>query len=129
MVREDNWGGSDAVELAISNPQLGAKAPIIVLRGFTNGVFVSSEEAGAPAEVAKKAAEKVQYAATVIDAGRWVAEMRVPFASLGFTPKPDVRYPFNLSIRKQGNDPWVLWRGTGNCTWYLPEAGFVKFVR
>jgi len=40
-----------------------------------------------------------------------------------------VRYPFNLSIRKQGNDPWVLWRGTGNCTWYLPEAGFVKFVR
>ena len=50
-------------------------------------------------------------------------------ASLGIVPKPGLRYPFNLSVRKQGDDAWVLWRGTGNCTWYLPEAGFVRFVR
>ncbi|OIO97672.1 MAG: hypothetical protein AUJ92_03215 [Armatimonadetes bacterium CG2_30_59_28] len=55
--------------------------------------------------------------------------MRIPFASLGITPTADLRYPFNLSVRKQGDDPWGEWRGTGNCTWYLPEAGFVTFAR
>lgn len=129
MGMEDGWGSNDAVEVAISNAALGDKAPILVLRGFAGGAFNSSEEAGAPPEVARKAGQNVQYAAKVIDAGRWVAEMRVPFASLGFTPTANLRYPFNLSVRKQGDDPWVEWRGTGNCTWYVPGGGFVRFVR
>jgi len=32
-------------------------------------------------------------------------------------------------VRKQGADPWVMWRGTGNCTWYVAEAGRVRFRR
>jgi hypothetical protein len=127
MLREDTWGPNDAVEVSLSDAALGPKAPILVLRGFTNGTFNSSEEAGAPPSAARRAGENVQYAATVIDAGRWVAEMRVPFASLGLNPKPDLRFPFNLAVRKQGADPWVMWRGTGNCTWYVPEAGLVRF--
>jgi len=129
MGRDDAWGANDAVEVALSNPALGAKAPILVLRGFTNGTFNSSEEAGATPEMARKAGENVRYAATVIDAGRWVAEMRLPFASLGIKPTAEGRFPFSLSVRKQGADPWVMWRGTGNCTWYVPEAGVVHFVR
>ncbi len=129
MVRDDAWGGSDAIEIALSNAALGAKAPILVLRGFTNGTFQSSEEAGAPPAVAKKAGEGVQYAARVVDAGRWTAEVRLPFASLGINPNTDLRFPLNLSVRKQGDDAWVMWRGTGNCTWYVPEAGLVRFVR
>ena len=129
MGMEDGWGSNDAVEVAISNAALGDKAPILVLRGFAGNTFVSSDEAGALPDVAKKAGQKVQYAAKVIDKGRWVAEMRIPFASLGITPTADLRYPFNLSVRKQGDDPWVMWRGTGNCTWYLPGAGLVRFVR
>ena len=130
MVREDTWGGSDAIEVALSNPALGAKAPIIVLRGYTTGKLESSEESGIKAAAAKKAGENVQYRATVIDNGRWVAEMRVPFASLGINPSnADTRFPFNLSVRKQGDDPWVEWRSTGNCTWEVPQAGLIRFVR
>ena len=129
MVREATWGGSDAIEVALSNPAQGAKAPIIVLRGYTNGTLESSEEAGAPAAVAKKAAQGVQYKATVIDNGRWVAEMRVPLASLGISPNGDTRFPFNLSVRKQGDDQWVEWRSTGNCTWEVSQAGLIRFVR
>ena len=129
MQREDTWGANDAIEVALSNPALGAKAPILVLRGFTNGTFVSSDEAGAPPDVARKAGENVWYAATVVDAGRWVAELRVPFASLGINPTAGLRFPFNLAVRKQGDAPWVMWRGTGNCTWYVSEAGLVRFVR
>ena len=129
MGMQDTWGGSDAVEVAISDPALKDKAPILVLRGFACGTFISSDEAGAKPEVARKAGQNAQYAAKIIDKGRWTAEMRLPFASLGFAPVAGQRYPFNLSVRKQGADPWVEWRGTGDCTWYLPQAGFVRFAR
>ncbi len=55
--------------------------------------------------------------------------MRVPFASLGIDPTTDLRFPLNLAVRKQGDEPWVMWRGTGGCTWLVPEAGRVRFVR
>ncbi len=71
----------------------------------------------------------MQYKATVIDNGRWVAEMRVPLASLGISPNGDTRFPFNLSVRKQGDDQWVEWRSTGNCTWEVSQAGLIRFVR
>jgi hypothetical protein len=129
METGDMWGSNDAVEVAISNPALGDKAPILVLRGYTGGKFESSEEAGAPPDVARQAGQNVQYAAKIVDTGRWVAEMRVPFASLGFTPAANTRYPFNLSVRKQGDDQWVEWRGTGNSTWYVPGGGLVRFAR
>ncbi len=129
MGMDDAWGGNDAVEVSLSNAALGAKAPIIVLRGFAGGTFQSSEEAGASPEVARQAGRNVQFAARVLGPDRWVAEMRVPFASLGFTPNADLRYPFNLAVRKQGDEPWVMWRGTGGCTWLVPEAGRVRFVR
>jgi hypothetical protein len=128
MLREDAWGANDAIEVSLRDAARGDKAPTLVLRGFTNGTFVSSDEAGAAPDVARKAGEKALYAATVIDAGRWVAELRLPFASLGITPKPGLRFPFNLAVRKQGDAPWVMWRGTGNCTWYVQEAGLVRFA-
>lgn len=126
MVVEDAWGVSDAVEVAISATD---KAPILVLRGFATGAFNSTDEAGASAEAAKKAGQGVQYKAKVTDSGRWVAEMRIPFASLGIKPGADTRYPFNISVRKQGEDAWVEWHGTGNCTWYVPGGGLLRFVQ
>ncbi|OGV62638.1 MAG: hypothetical protein A3K19_08635 [Lentisphaerae bacterium RIFOXYB12_FULL_65_16] len=129
MERDDAWGANDAIEVSLSNPALGAKAPTLVLRGFTSGKVSSSDEAGAPPDAVRKAGENVQCAAAVIDAGRWVVEMRIPFASLGIDPNANLKFPFNLAVRKQGEDPWVMWRGTGNCTWYVPEAGLIRFVR
>jgi len=125
----DTWGGCDAVEISLSNPALGAKAPIIVLRGFANGTFISSDEAGAPADVAKRAGQNVSYKSSIVDSSHWVAEFRIPFVSLGIKPNPDIKYPFNLAVRKQETEAWVMWRGTGECTWYVPEAGLLKFVR
>ncbi len=125
----DAWGSNDAVEVALSNVALGAQAPIIVLRGFACGTFVSSQEAGAPPDVARKAGEGVAYAAKVIGPDRWLAEMRIPFASLGIDPSTDKLFPLNLSVRKQGDDPWIMWRGTGACTWEVSEAGRVRFVK
>jgi len=55
--------------------------------------------------------------------------MCLPFASRGINPNAKLRFPFNPSVRKEGDAPWVMWRGTGNCTWYVPKAGLVRFGR
>ncbi|MEN6645026.1 MAG: hypothetical protein ABFE08_21505, partial [Armatimonadia bacterium] len=99
-----------------------------ILRGFACGAFSSSDEAGAPPNLVRKASENVQFKAKVISPSRWVAEMRVRFASLGLNPRADLRHPFNLAVRKQGDEPWVMWRGTGGCTWLVPEAGRIHFA-
>jgi hypothetical protein len=123
------WGQDDAVEIAIRNPEAGAKAVILVLRGFPSGHFESSDEAGASAAATKLAARDVKYAARVVDSKRWTAEFRIPFASLGIDPSKPVRYPFNLSVRKTADDQWLEWVGTGTQTWALDTAGFIQLIR
>jgi hypothetical protein len=119
----DTWGANDAVELAFRNPALGPAAPILILRGYPAGQFASSDEAGASAEAVAKAAEGVQYAARIIDKGRWTAEWRVPFASLGLDATKTHRFAFSLSLRKTGGPEWALWVGTNHATWNVNNAG------
>jgi hypothetical protein len=119
----DEWGGNDAVELAFKNPALGPAAPIVILRGYPSGHFASSDEAGAPPAVVKKAAEGVQFAAKVLGKDRWTAEWRIPFASLGLDPAKTPKFAFSLSLRKTGGPDWVLWVGTNHATWNVNNAG------
>lgn len=129
MNLDSAWGGSDAVEVSVSNAAAGPKAPILILRGFACGSFNSSDEAGASPNLVRKAGENVQYKAKVVSPSRWLAEICIPFASLGLNPRADLRHPFNLAVRKQGDEPWVMWRGTGGCTWLVPEAGRIRFAQ
>jgi hypothetical protein len=131
------WGGNDAVEVALRKMALVAsnqwhtdmKAPIFALRGYPNGRFESADEAGAPAEAVRKAGEAVKFAAKVVDAGHWTAEYRIPFAALGLDPKKDVRLQLNISVRKTSGDAaWVMWQGTGGCTWEVEGAGILEIV-
>jgi hypothetical protein len=129
-VRPGNqWGQDDAVELACRNPAAGKEAPILVLRGFPSGHFVSSDEAGAQAAVVARAAEGVQYKAQVVDAKRWTAEWRLPFAALGIDPAKHARLQFNLSVRKSADEVWVEWQSTLGCTWEVERAGAIELVR
>jgi len=129
-VRPGNtWGQDDAVEIALANFAADKKAPIIVLRGFPSGHFESSDEAGAPAAAAKKAGEGVQYKAQMVDGKRWVAEWRVPWASLGLDPAKVSKLNFNLSVRKTADDQWVEWQGTNGCTWQVENAGIIELVK
>ena len=123
------WGQDDAVEFAFRNPAAGKNAPIIILRGYPNGHFESSSEAGAPASVVTQAAQGVDYKAKSLGKGRWVAEWRIPFASLGLDPQKVARLEFNLSIRKIVGEQWVEWQGTSAATWDAPKAGIIELVR
>ena len=125
----NQWGQDDAVEFAVRNPAAGKDAPIIVLRGFPSGHYESSDEAGAPAQVVKRTAEGVKYAAKIVNANRWTAEWRIPFASLGIDLTKPTKFAFNLSVRKTADDLWVEWQGTGARTWEVGNAGVIDLVK
>lgn len=126
--RGNAWGRDDAVEVALRNVALGDEAPILVLRGFPSGHWLSSDEAGAPPEAVKQAAEGVQYAAHVVGAGRWTAEWRIPFRSLGINLTRHRRFAFNLTVRKTAGPLWVMWEGTGAQSWRLDRAGIIELA-
>ena len=120
------WGLDDAVEIAICRITPGIRSPILVLRGFPSGHYESSQEANAPAAEAVRAAEGVQYAASMDTPGVWTTEWRIPFASLGIDPARDELLAFNITVRKTADNQWRLWRGTGTATWQVFEAGFIE---
>ena len=122
------WGQDDAAEVAIRNPAAGKAAPIFVLRGFPNGHFESSTEAGAPEAAAKEAGEAVKFAAKIVDPGRWTAEYLIPFAALGIDPAKHKKLEFNLTVRKTAADQWLMWRGTGGYSWEVAKAGFLELA-
>lgn len=123
------WGQDDAVELAFRNPEGGKNAPILVLRGYPNGHFESSDEAGAPKDAVERALQGVTYAAVATQRGRWTVEWRIPFSSLGLDPTHHVRMQFNLSARKSAEPVWVEWQGTAACTWEVRNAGVLDLVK
>lgn len=124
----NSWGSDDAVEIAIRNPAT-KDAPILVLRGYPNGKWESSDEPGTSPAVVKRAAEGVQYAATTPGAGQWLAEWRIPWASLGIDPTKTAKLQFNLTARKPGDEAWVEWRGTNGSTWDVSGAGLLELVK
>ncbi|MEI6500208.1 MAG: right-handed parallel beta-helix repeat-containing protein [Armatimonadota bacterium] len=125
----NQWGQDDAVEVAIRNPLAGKDAPIIVLRGFPNGFFESVGEAGATDAQAKAALQGVQYAGKIVEAKKWVAEWRIPWASLGVDLSKAATLPFNISVRKTANELWLQWQGTGGMTWDVSNAGLIELVK
>lgn len=120
------WGKDDAVEIAIAQLDGDTLGPIIVLRGYADGHWESSPEAGAPPEVVARSAEGVQYAASVKDTTFWSAEWSIPFAALGIDPATaNPRLAFNLSVRKPAGDEWTTWNQAGGSTWNVRASGLL----
>lgn len=124
--RGHKWGADDAVEVALAEVKDGKIGPTIVLRGYADGHWESSNEAGAPPELVTRAAKGVVYAAKPAGNAMWSAEWRIPFASLGTDPgKRNPRLVFNLSVRKPAGDEWVMWNRNGGSTCDVHKSGFL----
>lgn len=126
---KDEWGGSDAVELGCRS-QGSVAAPILILRGYPNGIFHSDDEAGAPAAAVKKAGEGVVYKCKIVGPDRWVTEWKIPLASLGIDAAKQPKFFFSLTVRKSGGPEWVQWQGTRDkCTWQADNAGILELAK
>jgi len=123
------WGRDDACEVALCDPAAGKQAPIFVLRGWPNGHFASSSEAGAPAAAVAKAGKGVAFAAKPLGKSRWTAEYRIAWAALGIDPSKHRRLQFNLTVRKAAGDLWLMWEGTRGYSWDVLRAGAIELAR
>jgi len=120
------WGRDDAVEISLAEVKGGKIGPTIVLRGYADGQWESSNEAGAPSEAVTRAGQGVTYAAKTVGKAMWCAEWRIPFASLGIAPaKRNPRLVFNLSVRKPAGNEWVMWNRNGGSTCDVHKSGFL----
>ena len=120
------WGKDDAVEIAIAELTGDDLGPIVVLRGYADGHWESSPEAGAPPAAVERAREGVRYAAQVKGKTIWSCEWAIPFAALGIDPTTrNPRLAFNLSVRKPAGDEWITWSKAGGSTWNVRESGLL----
>ena len=120
------WGVTDAMELAFQDGFAAKPRPILDLYGWPDGHVVSTDQAGAPANIVEKLGRAVTYRAT-IGSDNWSCEWRIPFAACGFTPKSASLILFNLGVRKMADNAWVIWCGTGTATYVVENAGVLVF--
>jgi len=120
------WGKDDAVELAVAEVKDGEIGPILLYRGYADGIHEVSGEAGVIGDRLLQQATDLRYAAKLVAPGLWTAEFAIPFKSLGIDPtERNPRLVFNLSVRKVAGDEWVTWKSMPGRTWELQQSGFL----
>lgn len=121
--RGHRWGKDDAVEIALAESE-GRTGPVMVLRGFADGTWQTTDESGAPEPVlARIRSGGIQYAAQTVGNALWTAEWKIPFSALGLDPAAhNPRLLFNLSVRKAADSEWVMLKRSGGRTWEVANA-------
>ncbi len=142
----ERWGRDEAVEIAIRVPgqRKGAQpqprasdwttnapsGPIVALRGFATGKFISSREPGTPEAVAQRVARGVLYRARLDLPRGWSCEWRIPWSSLGIRPRPGLELWANLSVHKTSpRAMWLMWQATGAQTWRVDRSALLHLTR
>ncbi len=120
------WGADDAMEVSFQDAFSGADGPIFNLYGWPDGYVQSNGVADTPASAVAKLQAAVSYKA-VVGKDSWTCEWRIPFSACNFTPETAPLLQFNLAVRKQSEDAWVLWCGTGGSTFVVGNAGALVF--
>lgn len=119
------WIKDDAVEISIAEVK-DKIGDIIVLRGYADGHWESSDKAGARKAAVQQSRQGVQYAAKAADKGSWSAEWKIPFSALGIEPGThNPKLLFNLSVHKPADKQWVMLKKSGGSSWDLSKAGFL----
>ncbi|MEW6357595.1 MAG: right-handed parallel beta-helix repeat-containing protein [Planctomycetota bacterium] len=125
----NEWGANDAIEVAIQVTRKGKAAPISVIRGYGNSFVQFGTTPNGDEEPKTMDPGGIVYKASRPEAGRWTAELRVPFRMLDVDPASDNRVAFNLTVRKTHDDLWLMWEGTRDHSYEVAQAGLLEFAR
>jgi len=123
------WGRDDAVEVALRKLPAGKANPIWVLRGYPSGAVQTGTCDVGPDTPKPTEVTGLEFKARVLKPGRWTAEWRIPFASLGIDPARDRKLAFNLTVRKARSGLWLMWEGTRGHSYDADQAGLVELAR
>ena len=118
------WGRSDAVELAFK-PDDDFYAEKLILRGYADGSWETTDEAGTSREGMNRIVQGVQYAAWVGE-DIWSAEWSIPLENLSKTVGDFVQ--FNLTVRRVDGQRWIMWRPTGGHSYDVESVGRLQFA-
>jgi hypothetical protein len=124
---DHEWGRSDGVEIDIQDGLSERAGPVLVLRGYPDGVFQASGDAGAPKEALDRLAAGTTYQAAANAAG-WNCTWRIPFDALGITPAASPRLLFNIGVYKKPQPAWVVLRGTGAANYRVASGTTLVFA-
>lgn len=120
------WGQSDAVEVALCVADGDTPGPILIWRGYSDGHFETSDEAGAPKARVEAAGTGVRYACRTPAPARWTAEFAIPFSAIGVAPQThNPRLLFSLAVRKVNGDHWVTWKKAAGASWDVRRGGML----
>ena len=125
LVRGNSWGKNDAIEIALRKRAADASAPILVLRGFTDGSLSGSPDGGMSVANATEAAATCAYGATVVSPLHWTAEARIPWTAIPGSGGEPCELQFNLTCRKTGDNLFLCWKPTGRRSYGVGEEGVI----
>lgn len=125
----NDWGADDAVEISLQVIRKDGKAlPTTVIRGFGNGFLQFGITTGL-AEPKAMDPGGTTFRASRPEAGRWLAECRIPFGLIDVDPATDRRIAFSLTVRKTREDLWLMWEGTRGQSYDVSQAGVIELSK
>ncbi|MBI2302155.1 MAG: hypothetical protein HYU66_24895, partial [Armatimonadetes bacterium] len=121
----NQWGTHDAVEVSCRPPQA---AVITVVRLYGNGYLQLGTTPTSAEEPKAMDASSVVGKVSAPGPGRWLAELRIPFHTLGVDPAPGLKLPFSLAVRKAADDLWLMWAPTLGNSFAVERAGVIELA-
>lgn len=125
----NNWGSSEAVEVALRLVGREKTDPIIVFRGFPNGNLQFGQCKNASDEPILSDPNGAVYQASAPSDERWTCRLSIPATLLGWTPAAGQRFAFNITSRKVKSDLWLMWEPTRGHSYDVDQAGIVELTR
>jgi tetratricopeptide (TPR) repeat protein len=103
--------------------------PVYSLCFDYNGEFKVNNIFGMPHKNVVEIEKAVEYKRAIQnDENRvWTQEIKIPFKSIGITPKDVEQLAFNLGVYNKAG--WFAWVSTGCSIWRVENAGFIKFAK
>ncbi len=122
------WGKNDAIEVALRTRTSDTDAPIVVLRGSTDGSLSGSSDGGMQASAASAAADACSYAAAIVSPLHWTTEVRIPWGVIPGSAGKPCELQFNLTCRKTADNLFLCWKPTGRHSYGVGEEGVLSPV-
>lgn len=124
----EDWGKCDAVEVALQNKKAPAgmkSAPTFVLRGYASGKFVCISGEGEYSTETIALVQEIKYAVNITKE-QWSAEWAIPLIIFG---EDHHQIACNITVRKTGDNLWIMWCETGGNSTEVERAGILELAK
>ncbi|MCK9265998.1 hypothetical protein M0P98_03830 [bacterium] len=104
--------------------------PVYIFWGDFEGKAQYKNSFGMSYKRREEIEKSVVYKSAVLnqETQEWVAEMRIPFSSIGLVPADVKQLAFNIGVYRR-DEKWFTWVATGTNLWRVENAGLIRFEK